>query len=399
MSCSLAALPVFLEIYWLVIKGYATPEGTARYAQRAVETKKLPPEHFRLTATGHTLSSLGMGSYLGEPDDEDSEMMESAVRRSVTSGAVNVLDTAINYRYQASEVTIGRALADLIAQGALQRDEVFVASKNGFLTPDYRVNQPVKQYMEATYLQSGVVDPKDVVGGMHCISPSFLADQLQRSLDNLGLETLDLLYLHNVAESQLPYVAFDTVMDRLETAFTFLEGERQAGRLRYYGLATWNCFRVDPDESADYLSLEMLMDMVEAIGGPDHGLRYMQLPYNYAYLEAFGYANQPLRHGDHHHIVTTCQAAQALGVGLFASVPLFQGQLLTQAPSMRPFRKSLDKASLSCLQFVRSTPGILAPLVGHKQPAHVEENLRVAWETPLNDAEFATFLSHEFERV
>jgi len=32
------------------------------------------------------------------------------------------------------------------------------------------------------------------------MQPQFLDDQLNRSLDNLGLETLDLMYLHNSAE-------------------------------------------------------------------------------------------------------------------------------------------------------------------------------------------------------
>ena len=43
---------------------------------------------------------------------------------------------------------------------------------------------------------------------------------------------------------------------------------------------------------------------------------------------------------------------------------------------------------LSCVQFVRSSPGVIAPLVGHKTPAHVKENLSLATMPPLGREEF-----------
>ena len=56
------------------------------------------------------LSSIGMGTYLGQPTEEDDRAIENAVYNSVKSGAVNVIDTAINYRAMKSEKSIGRAL-------------------------------------------------------------------------------------------------------------------------------------------------------------------------------------------------------------------------------------------------------------------------------------------------
>ena len=40
----------------------------------------------------------------------------------------------------------------------------------------------------------------DVAGNAHCMHPAYLSDQLERSLENLQLDTLDLLYLHNASE-------------------------------------------------------------------------------------------------------------------------------------------------------------------------------------------------------
>jgi len=46
---------------------------------------------------------LGIGTNLGEITTEDDKAVENAVYQSVGSGAVNVIDTAINYRAMRSE--------------------------------------------------------------------------------------------------------------------------------------------------------------------------------------------------------------------------------------------------------------------------------------------------------
>jgi aryl-alcohol dehydrogenase-like predicted oxidoreductase len=45
-----------------------------------------------------------------------------------------------------------------------------------------------------------------------------------------------------------------------------------------------------------------------------------------------------------------------------------------------------------CLQFVRSTPGITAPLCGMKDVAHVEENAAICAQAPFSAAEFNALL-------
>ena len=46
------------------------------------------------------------------------------------------------------------------------------------------------------------------------------------------------------------------------------------------------------------------------------------------------------------------------------------------------------KPSLRALQFIRSSPGVLAPLVGQKSPEHVSENLDIMNIPPINDTDF-----------
>ncbi|HZB74114.1 MAG TPA: aldo/keto reductase, partial [Nitrososphaeraceae archaeon] len=80
-----------------LINGFATSEGTQQYVKYAVKEKSRPESHFRVFDNLH-LSSLGMGTYLGEITDYEDEAMEHAIYESIKSGAMNVIDTAINYR-------------------------------------------------------------------------------------------------------------------------------------------------------------------------------------------------------------------------------------------------------------------------------------------------------------
>lgn len=364
----------------MALSGFATPEGTARYKARAL-SKGVAEGHFRQAPQGALqLTGMGMGSYLGASDAETDAQVSQAVKASLLSGAINVLDTAINYRFMRAERAIGAGLAELFAAGEIQRDEIFVASKIGYLTPNADVPMDFRSYFNARYLDTGLVQESDIVNGLHCMAPGYLRDQLDQSLKNLGLETLDLIYLHNAAESQLAEVGETEFMRRLRAAFEVFEEARTRGKIKAYGMATWDCFRVSQDDASNahsWLSLEACEAVAREVGGDNHGFRFIQVPFNLAFNEAGSLANQPIKT----HTLTTFEVALNLEMGVFTSVPLLQGQLLDQVgPIQFP---GCETASQKCLQFVRSYPGVLAPLVGQKNPAHVSENIALASIPPL----------------
>ena len=367
------------------IVGFATADGTQRFAERFEGKKNIAKGHFRRPENPEgneslILSSLGVGTYLGEPSFADDELMTQAVVDSVSSGAVNVIDTAINYRYQCSERSVGRALQILMQQG-FKRDELFVATKNGFITPDASVKEDFQTYFKREFVDTGIVQKEDLASGMHCMSPRYLNHQLNKSLENLGLETIDLMYLHNAPESQLPAIGRKEFMQRLKLAFEFYEKARADGRIRYYGMATWNAFRVMPTDDNQYLNLQTAFSLAHEVGGEKHGFRFIQLPFNLAFAEAVTMQGQPITMDGDVYQLSTLEAAMSMGVGVFTSVPLLQGQLLTQ--DRLPNFDNLDTPAQKCLQFIRSHPGIIAPLVGHKQPEHVKDNLKAASVPPL----------------
>jgi aryl-alcohol dehydrogenase-like predicted oxidoreductase len=356
--------------------------GTARFAQRSTDARQLPAEHFRSAEHALRLSSIGLGTYLGAPDSATDHAVEQAVTVCVGSGRVNVLDTAINYRYQRAERSLGRGLRRLFDQGTVARDEVFVATKVGYLAPDGESKLGPQAWVQHELVDAGVLDPSDIVDGSHAMSPSYLADQIRRSRANLGLATLDLVYLHNAADAQLTSVGPGEFERRLRTAFELLEGLRAKGEVRAYGLATWECLRVPPG-APEHFDLETAVRLARAVGGEDHGFRFVQFPFNLAMPEAAAARTQTVG-GERHSVF---EAARRFGVACFTSVPLLQGRLARNGPR----REGLTGAQ-TALQFARSAPGTLGALVGQKGVDHLSENLEVAGRPPWDAATFAALL-------
>jgi aryl-alcohol dehydrogenase-like predicted oxidoreductase len=367
----------------VALPGLATAEGSSRFRDRGTGRRRLPPSHFREAPGGLQLSSIGLGTYIGRPDGPTDLAVEQAVALCLASGRVNVLDTAINYRYQRAERSLGRSLARAVGDAVVARDEVFVSTKNGYLAPDGEADVGPQPWIERELLRPGVLRPSEIVDGSHAMSRSFLADQFARSQKNLGLASIDLMYLHNAADAQLPVVGHDEFYSRLETAFTFYESLRDQGNLGAYGLATWDCLRV-PRNEAGHLELEEVVRLATKVGGADHGFRYVQFPFNLAMPEAARLRTQNAG-GER---LSLFDAARKLGVASFTSVPLFQGQLAREGPEA----ESLTAAQ-TALQFARSAPGSLGALVGQKSPEHLAENLKLAESPPWDEAEFRVWLT------
>ncbi len=363
--------------------GRATAGGTAGFRARGLNGRGLPDGHFRRAPGDLTLTSLGLGTYIGPPDGPTDLAVEQAVTISLTSGRINVLDTAINYRHQRAERSIGRALARLFERGEIDRSEVFVATKGGYLAPDAEARIPPEEWVRRELYDRKVLRPADVVDDCHAMTPRYLADQFERSRRNLGLGEIDLFYLHNGPDTQLPAVGREEFDRRLAAAFAGFEELRAKGLLGAYGLATWDCLRasrVDPG----YFSLETGVRLAEKAGGPRHGFRFVQFPFNLAMPEAALVRNQVVG-GDR---LTLFEAAARLGIACFTSVPLFQGQLARAGPK----RPGLSAAQ-TALQFARSAPGALAPLIGQKSPDHLAENLEIAALPPWDPAGFLDLLA------
>jgi len=356
---------------------HATPEGTRRFAEKF--SGRAAPGHFR-KQNGLHISSIGIGTYLGNPDERTDAAYTEAVVAAVSAG-VNILDSAINYRFQRSERSIGAALKRLADLG-FPRDEIVVCTKGGYLTPDGAVPADPGRYFLEEYLQRGIFRVEDVAAGIHCMSPRFLQDQIARSLRNLGVDCIDVYYLHN-PETQLSAVARGEFHERLRAALAFLESAVIARQIRFYGLATWNAFRVARN-APEYISLAEVVNLAREVAGEAPRLRFVQLPFNLAMPEAFVAANQIVDGA----ATSMTEAAQALGITLVASASLLQAQLTRNLPPVITEVLGLDSDLHRALQFARSAPGMVTALVGMSRVAHVEENLRLLGVPPAPREQF-----------
>jgi aryl-alcohol dehydrogenase-like predicted oxidoreductase len=306
---------------------------------------------------------------------------------AAVEGGVNLIDSAINYRLQRSERSVGSALRRLISRG-FHREELVICTKAGFLTPDGEMPDDINEYFAKEYLNRRIFAPEDIAADCHCMKPSYLADQLERSRRNLGVESVDILYLHN-PETQLGEISAGEFQGRIRDAFAFLEEAAFAGKIGAYGLATWNAFR-EGSGSSSYVSIESMVGIARALAGEKNHFRFVQLPLNLAMPEAMTNASQVVGG----KTVSMVQAARPLGLTLIASAALLQGQLTRNLP--RSFQEvfGLETDAERALQFVRSAPGITTALVGMSRAEHVAANLSLANVEPAPRDQFLKLFGH-----
>jgi aryl-alcohol dehydrogenase-like predicted oxidoreductase len=356
----------------------ATREATWAYRDRFSES--FARTYFRAFADC-VVSSIGIGTYLGDPTDGVDSQYHEAVVDALESG-INVVDTAINYRCQRSERVVGRALAD----ADVDRESVLLATKGGFVPYDGAPPDNPGRYVREEYVEPGRIDPGDLVRGQHCLAPSFLDDQLDRSLSNLGVETVDIYYVHN-PETQLEASTPGEVYDRLEAAFTRLEERAAAGDIRHYGVATWDAFRV-PSGDDRHLALPAVIERAraasDAAGTAATHLRAIQLPFNVFMADAFTVASHEGADGPQ----SALWFANDAGLSVFTSASIMQGRLAREMPEEVAAKLDGGTRAQRAINFARSGPGVTCSLVGARSPEHVAENAGAGTHEPLGAQAF-----------
>ncbi|PNW84034.1 hypothetical protein CHLRE_04g218500v5 [Chlamydomonas reinhardtii] len=380
-------------------RGSVTQEDTSAFAQRwtAGQLGKQGASagahsHFRNIMLGGDklqLSSVGVGTYLGALDARTDEAVAAAVVYSVASGW-NVIDTASNYRWGRAEAAVGAALDSLLAGASVRdflqdgayaadvtRGMLFISTKAGFVD-EALVRQLVKDK---------ALSRKEVVSG-HSLAPAYLRASVEASLERLNLHTVDLVYLHNPAEMQLQALGKAGFRSKMVQAFKALEELRAAGSVRHYGVASWDCFRVPPTD-AGHLSLEEVVSWAREAGGEKHGLAAIQLPVSASMPEAWSQPWQLVGNNS----VTVMKAAEELGLAVFTSGPLGEGDLLKRLTGRLDGVVELRGQTTTAqklIQIARSTPGkaMATALVGHKTREFVVSNTALAAVDPMPESDF-----------
>lgn len=274
------------------------------------------------------ISKIGIGTYLGELTQESSKGYINVIKEGIKEG-INVVDTAIVYRYEQSEKDIAKALKEI------KREEVIISTKGGYLLPTFELN---------------ILTKEELMFG-HSIRKEFIDYCFEKSLKNLETDYIDIYFLHNV-EDALNYMSRGEFYNTLKESFSLLDHKIKEGKLKYYGVATWSGFRVKEDHK-NYLNL---LDL-KSLGSEN--FKFIQLPFNIAMQEAFTLKNQNYQG----KALSTLEAAKELNIYVYTSASIAQARVLTKVPLK------------TALCYVVNNEFVGTALIGMSKINHLRENL------------------------
>lgn len=338
----------------------STPESRSENEAERV-LGKIASGHVR-RAQGLMVSSIGLGTRLGSPDVGTDERYQESIFEAVARGC-NFFDTANHYREGRSETVLGRALEALRREGRLGEEPV-VSTKGGTV-------------LREDEIEGASADA--LVDGRYGLWPALIEEQILRSRENLRVERIDIYYLEGL-EAHVRARGADFLRGSLARAFAALEKARERGWIRYYGVASPSGL-LGQNEDDDYLSLSEIGRVARHAGGAAHGLRFVQAPYSITFPSAMTARNQVTQEGSESLI----DGAGREGMSFIAAEPLAAGRALDEEhPWLSGVLSTSGTLVQRSLQFVRSTPGVTAAVVGMSRTEHVAENLALAHVPPVS---------------
>lgn len=314
------------------------------------------------------LSNLGIGTYLGSIDAETSERYKQVIVKAIDIG-INVVDTAINYRNMESERTLSKALKEI------DRKKVIISTKGGYF--------PVGQRIDNT----GIFTKDDITPYGNILTPGYIDWSFEKSLENIGTDYIDIYFLHNI-EDQLTIFDREKFYRKVWTVFRLLEGKVSEGKLKYYGIATWNGLRLDYSHK-QHINIQDMVNIAKEVGGQNHHFKFIQLPYNIVMTEAYTKKNQKIDG----RFYSTLEASEIFGLYTYISAPLFQGRILRKFPENIKRLFKVDKDIHVPIQFVRSTPHVGTVLIGTSHLDHLLDNTEIENYPKLTREEFEKILN------
>ncbi len=322
------------------------------------------------------VSSIGLGTYLGDPTDEVDEEYYDAITTAV-EGGINVVDTAINYRCQRSERVVGRALATptSTAMPSSSRPKADSSPSTGSAPTNPGSTSNGSSWTPASSIRT--TSFAEATASRRTTSTTSWTGRSTTS----RLDTVDCYYVHN-PETQLYSNSPEEVYDRLEATFTRLEERAAAGDIRYYGVATWNAFRV-PEGHDDYLSLREVVSRARSAAKAAENtmthFRVVQLPFNVVMADAFTVESQDGPDGKQ----SALRFAHEAGLNVVTSASIAQGDLAAGMPEEVAEQLAGETTAQRAINFARSAPGVTSSLVGASTASHVRENLDAGRYDPM----------------
>jgi pyridoxine 4-dehydrogenase len=263
-----------------------------------------------------TVNRLGFGAMRitgkgvwGPPADRDETIR--VLRRAVDLG-VNFIDTANSYGPYVSEELIREALSPY-------PDDLVIATKAGLLRTGPDIWIPLG-------------------------FPGYLRQELELSLQRLGVERIDLFQLHRI-DDKFP----------LEDQVGELAALQQEGKIRHIGLSEVGVEQLEAAQKvAPIVSVQNMYNLTARTAEP------------------------------------VLEACEAQGLGFIPWFPLAAGPLAAEdGPLQRIAADHHATASQLALAWLLKRSPVMLPIPGTSKVSHLEQNVAAA-EITLSDAEFET---------
>lgn len=322
-------------------------------------TPRSPELRFRSFCERRT-STVGLGA-CREPGAEDASAMALAIRLGC-----NVLDTAPHYHQGAHEQAVGEAVRIAVTAHVCDRASLIVSTKVGRV-PELVANNKVtlgfarlKALIDERYIAPGLFTWDELAHSDHTFAPAFIRHSVERSLERMGLDQLDCVFL-DTPELQLRVASPGGFARRMLAAFEALEGLCASGQVRSYGISTGTT-----------VDLRMLAELARTAAGSSHHFRALQVPLS-------------LLRPD---MLASRMLARAADEGLYvyARGCLDGGTPSYQIPdALAAALGDLPDAS-AAIRWVESAPFVGTALFGSRDARHVRANLAAAGLPPLDPA-------------
>lgn len=228
-----------------------------------------------LGKTNFSASICGFGCYRV---DNGIPQHQKALEKALLSG-INLIDTSSNYSDGGSEILVGKVLNNLFSDNQINRNEVIIVSKGGYLQGS-NLKLGIERENSGKAFTDVVKCTQDL---WHCISSDFLENQITLSLQRLNLDKIDVYLLHNPEY----FLTYSIISDperrereyyrRIKDAFVYLEKEVERGRISYYGISS-NTF-AEKETKQNFTSLEKVAAIANEISKQNH-FAVVQFPMN-----------------------------------------------------------------------------------------------------------------------
>jgi aryl-alcohol dehydrogenase-like predicted oxidoreductase len=303
------------------------------------------------------MSKLAIGTYLGNFSDEDSVMYRESLEYALENG-INHIDTAVNYRGMRSERDIGIVLKKMMAAGKIQREDVIISTKAGFIPGDGEIMLKPVDYLEKHFIETGILSDDDIHinrGLRLTLNPKYYEYAIKLSLEHMCIDYIDIHYIHE-PELKKEMIGEDLFYQSIENLFKFYESQVEKGVVKSYGLATWDSFQMELDDPK-YISLEKVVNIAKSVT-PKHSFKHIMLPYNLVMDQANTKRTQLVNN----KLVTAFEAAKLLNLQISTSGSI---------------NRASDREVRDFFIDNKKNPHIDWMIVGMKQLKHLKENIKL----------------------